>query len=313
MSINWAETFNPEKKKAVPQVGPVNNKPVDVSGGPGSNTFQSPVGTLNYGPQGYSGGQNAPGGNAPGGQNAPAAPKYEPYKLDRQEFANVEGVPQQILDLRQRALGGLSSGEQNAMRGSAIQNIQGTTRNLQNTLGRNQARQGVRGGIAFAQGEAIRKQALDARAGSERNILLRDADIRRQALNDLQGYVGKERYGAGAENLAEAQINMQGQAGFDQRQILNRILEDQQAGNAAAIAKEKGSSPFSKIGKQFSGAGIKNFADRRLNPVNATRDFIKDAPGFIKRSADPTNILDPKKALKRTVQDPIDWLRGKRW
>lgn len=317
LGTGWAGQYNPENQDVERVNRRTRRAPVDVSGPEGSNTFSSPVGTFNYGdhkPQART--TTAPDNPfLPPGASNPAVPppKYEPFKLDRQEWANTDGVPQQILDLRQRALGGLSSGEQNAMRNSAVQNIDGTTRKLQNTLGRQQSQSGVRGGIAFAQGEAIRKQALDARANSERGILLRDADMRRQALNDLQGYVGKERYGAGAENLAEAQINMHGQAGFDQRQILNDILRQTELRNqeissrsAPSIAKEKGGGWKDGLKKSWDPKGIRNFANNTLNPVKSIRDFARIAPQHTK------DLIDPNISFGTKVRRPIDFILGKR-
>lgn len=143
----------------------------------------------------------------------------------RAEFADISGMPEQILRLRQQALQGLSQPELNALRAQSIQNIEGTRRTAARELERQQARQGVRGGVAFAQGEALRREALGARGRAERDILLADLARRRQALSELERTVGKERFGDIAQRLAERQLDIGEAAGTEQRALQQAFLE----------------------------------------------------------------------------------------
>lgn len=140
-------------------------------------------------------------------------------------FADTSGIPAQIMALRQRALQGMSDTEEGKARESFLTGIQGTLSGASSDLARRQSASGVTGGVAFAQQQALNNAALGARAGAERDLYMRDMDLRRKALDELQGYTGSERYGNIASILAGRQLGMQQSAQDQNAQYQQDLLE----------------------------------------------------------------------------------------
>ena len=168
----------------------------------------------------------------PDGNTSPdQSPQARPVKVDSLvpagTFADTTGVPAQIMDLRQRALGGFSDPERVGRREQFLSGIEGTRAGAANDLARRQRSSGTTGGIAFAQQQQVSDAALQARAGAERDLFLENEVQRRQALNDLQSYTGGERYGNLATQLAQRQLNIQAQGqaqtGRYQQQIIDAL------------------------------------------------------------------------------------------
>lgn len=152
--------------------------------------------------------------------------QYRPREplIQKGTFADTSGLPAQILAERQRALTGLGREEIVNRREQFLGGIEGTRATASAELARRQSATGVTGGIAFAQQQAINQAAMGARAGAERDLAIADMERRRQALNELQGYVGGERYGQISTDLAGRQLDIQEKAYNQSSAMTNAIL-----------------------------------------------------------------------------------------
>jgi hypothetical protein len=169
-------------------------------------------------------------------------------------YADTTGQAAKILELRNRALNGFSDPEISQRREGFVSGIEGTRMNAANDLQRRQTAGGVTGGIAFAQNQAVNNAALGARAGAERDLSLADMERRRSALNELEGTVGKERYGNIATSLAERQLAIQ-QAGQSQQGDFMR--------NYIAYLSQQGAGALpgdDRTGPTWSGGGGPNWS-----------------------------------------------------
>lgn len=151
--------------------------------------------------------------------------QYRPKEplVQKGTFADTSGLPAQILAERQRALTGLGREEIVGRREQFLTGIEGTRATASAELARRQQATGVTGGIAFAQQQAINQAAMGARAGAERDLAIADMERRRQALNELQGYVGGERYGNISTDLAGRQLDIQ-EKGYNQSAAMTNAI-----------------------------------------------------------------------------------------
>jgi len=192
---------------------------------------------------------------------APQAATAKPL-VKNGTFADTTGVPAQILAARQAALQGFTAPEMVARREQSLSGIEGTRATAANDLQRRQNASGTTGGIAFAQQQALNNSALQARAGAERDLFLANEAQRRQALGDLQGYVGGERYGNISTDLAGRQLEMQ-QSGQDQtaqyQQGIIDLIRQRQTGELPGS--------YSPVPQSPTEAAV-DVAGRRLNPSN---------------------------------------------
>lgn len=191
-------TVTPTAKDTTPGVGALAVDPSINRTSPGPTSSPAPSPSTNGAPIIR---------EVPSGTPAPAQPL-----VPSGTFADTTGQAARILELRNQALRGFSDPEITQRRESFLTGIEGTRSNAMNDLQRRQTAGGVKGGIAFAQNQAVNNAALGARAGAERDLSLADMQRRRDALNELEGTVGKERFGGLASSLAERQLAMQ-QAG----------------------------------------------------------------------------------------------------
>lgn len=155
---------------------------------------------------------------------AAKSPTGQPI-IDPNMFAYREGEMQKVGDLRQKALQGFSGGEIAKRREGFQQPIESNRLAALRSLGRQQVHSGVKGGIAYAQTKDINQQSARASANAGRDLFLANEDYKRQALGDLQGFLGKERYGQFASTLAGKQLGVQQEAAGNQNQQMQQLLQ----------------------------------------------------------------------------------------
>ena len=220
-----------------------------------------------------------------GGQAAPKGPNNQPI-IPTDSFAYNPGEMDQVARLRQQALQGFSGGELGKRREGFQQPIETNRLAALRSLERGQVHSGVKGGSAYAQSQDVNRQAAQASANAGRDLTLANEQYKRQALGDLQGFLGKERYGQFASTLAGRQLGIQEGAANDQNAVNQQILEYLKSRNPEALA-ESGLDPARGgwLGQQGRHA------------ANAT----KTPAGIAARgAANPTNVLS----------EAYDWLRG---
>lgn len=155
--------------------------------------------------------------------------------IDPNMFAYREGEMQKVGDLRQKALQGFSGGEIAKRREGFQQPIESNRLAALRSLGRKQVHSGVKGGIAYAQTKDVNQQAARASANAGRDLFLANEDYKRQALGDLQGFLGKERYGQFASTLAGKQLGVQQEAAGNQNQQMQQLLQFLQSRGAGQL------------------------------------------------------------------------------
>jgi hypothetical protein len=133
-------------------------------------------------------------------------------------------MAEDILRRRQMALNGMDSPEIAKRRESYRSSVQSGSQSALDDLARRQASQGVTGGIAFAQQRGIQDAAARANVAGERDIYLDDLTRRRQALGDYESTMGRERFGGISTRLGERQLNIQEQAGAEERELLKELI-----------------------------------------------------------------------------------------
>lgn len=146
----------------------------------------------------------------------------------------------ELINLRKQKLGGLDAAENQALKESLFRDID---RQRSGAM-RDAARAGARGlgaGASFAQRRALGRDYGDAAIGANRQLLLDNVNIKRQALNDLEGTTGARTNAisgaldklsnlrAGQANLAGdvGRFNIQNQLAADQTNVANQLAANQ--------------------------------------------------------------------------------------
>jgi len=152
-----------------------------------------------------------------------------------------EGISTDIQDVikrRREGLSGLSSEELQGERDVAAQNIARAGETQRRRQQATQAATGVRGATAGAQLGDVAGQAIQQRKEFERDLFLRQADVKRQALQQFEASVT----GSEATTLAKQQFNLQ-QAANEKFAVLSTGLGFAQLGvterSAAAAAESQ--------------------------------------------------------------------------
>lgn len=135
-------------------------------------------------------------------------------------------------------LNGFTQEEQNAYRDDNIRNLQQQTGGQLRQLRAQQGNMGVRGPAALAQQNALRNSAAGAAAQNERDLFLKNADLKRASL---------DKYGG---QLTQAEANEKAAQQF----------------NLAQLAKEKYGMLSSELGNQSLAAG--NYAGGQSQIAN---------------------------------------------
>jgi len=113
-----------------------------------------------------------------------------------------------ILSRREKALEGLSSDENKALRDKAMAGIQGQTKaNLKQTQAI-QGKQGLKGGMASAQQIGVLNEGQQAKAGVEQDLMLANIAQKQNALNAYSEEVGARQYGIVSSLLGERQLDV---------------------------------------------------------------------------------------------------------
>lgn len=153
-----------------------------------------------------------------------------------------------IIARRRAGLEGLSSENLQAERDVAAENIARAGETSRRSLQSAQAGSGVRGATAGAQVERTLGEAQDQRRQFERDLFLRQAEVKRQALNDFEQSVT----GAQATQLDAQKFNLQQAAAEKFAQISTGLgfasLEAGQSASAAAIASQEAAAASQRGG-----------------------------------------------------------------
>lgn len=120
-------------------------------------------------------------------------------RVNEQRSADVAD----IMNRRKEQLGGFTAEEQGAMRDNNMKAILQSQQAGSRDLARNQARSGVRGGLATAQQGAFAQQGQGQLADQERQLFLANAAERRGALDKFE----QSTAGAESADLARQQYN----------------------------------------------------------------------------------------------------------
>jgi hypothetical protein len=149
--------------------------------------------------------------------NTDVGRKAQQYRLERmtdqaigrkaagERFADVKsGDLDDIISRRREQLEGLTSGEKNLLETQGIGGIQQAEQGALRQLRGIQGATGVRGATAGAQQADVLQEGLMARGDLQRDIVMQDINARRQALDNLETTLGKERLGFLTRELGEA-------------------------------------------------------------------------------------------------------------
>ncbi len=145
-----------------------------------------------------------------------------------------------ILARYQKGLDGLTSAENAAITNQARGAIRADTTGALRTLAGRQAGAGVRGGAALSQLNATAQQGAANAADFERDLLIKNIDAKRTALNDYAGAV------SGAEAKDKELVDQRakialgvGDIGQQNSALIEQILANQKASQQQALASEK--------------------------------------------------------------------------
>ena len=157
-----------------------------------------------------------------------------------------------IIARRKDAMNGLDSQEQQALREKAINEIGGNQTTSLRSLAVQQARNGVRGPVASSQAAKVIADSNSAKTGAERDLYLKNIDLKRDALNSAEksirdaetdelgkqtyniGQGNKEKYGALATEMGFASLGAGERAG-----IMEALIGEKQADAASKMKSGK--------------------------------------------------------------------------
>jgi hypothetical protein len=120
---------------------------------------------------------------------------------------------------REQGLQGLNSQEMQAARDQMALGMQGQQQGALRGLLAQQARSGLRGGMAGAQqAQLYRKMGQDRQAG-EQKLLLDNYALKNQGLDKYQDFMMRQKFGSLAQGLGEAGLGVSDRTGYMQQQI----------------------------------------------------------------------------------------------
>ena len=125
----------------------------------------------------------------------------------KKKYAVGEADPSAFRDIikqRQEQTQGLTGEERQAMEQQGLRAIQQAEQTQARQLAARQGAAGIRGGLAMAQQRDVAEQGLEARAGLAQDIFLENINKRREALNQLESTLGRERLGGLTMEFGEA-------------------------------------------------------------------------------------------------------------
>lgn len=198
-------------------------------------------------------------------------------QFDEGNSANVN----EVLEMRRKALLGMSTEEANAKRDIALQNIARGEQLQARQLSGAQAQAGLRGASAVAQHQQVMQSAQVNRASFERDLFLANEGIKREALNSFEQSVTQseqDQFRKKSANIELSQFNLAQQLKerelqqfnlsqqFNERNLQQANLQQQQAErqldmfNLQQAAKEKFGQVSVAMGSQQLGTSERSAA-----------------------------------------------------
>ena len=204
----------------------------------GERALINPVGSFNESiamvPGGGGGGkQPAPSGYSglPAGQLTPeqsAQARNTDFDAGQKRWAALVGArpeyAQNLSRLRDMSYG-LNAGEMQASREQMIRGMQGKEQNAIRSLYSQQARSGVRGGMAGAQQARLQRQSMSDRQAAEQKLMLDNYALRRQGLQDYSQAVNRDISGELATGMGEAQLGVTDRTAATQAAINQAMMQ----------------------------------------------------------------------------------------
>lgn len=199
---------------------------------------------------------------------------------------DTTGLYDELLGLRRDKLGGLNAAENQALRDSLYRQIdrerQGALRDVSRTPG-------LGAGAAFGQRRALGQDYRNAALDADRNLLLTNIDLKRQALNDLEGTTGARQsaLGSAADRISALRgLQATAQQATDQFNANNKLTADQfnstgklnagqfNANNALAASQFNSTGQFNA--DQFNAAQQKDELAARVGAISAGTGLVGD-------------------------------------
>lgn len=131
----------------------------------------------------------------------------EGYAVGRKEFYDDPEM-QRLRARREDLSKGFSGNELGAQRKEASDQISGQRSQYLNSLQGNLAKAGVGGARGAAMQASADNQFLNQKASAERKMLLDDAGLKRQGIDDLQNFIFNQKYGTLGTGLGYAQMGV---------------------------------------------------------------------------------------------------------
>lgn len=119
---------------------------------------------------------------------------------------------------------GLNAKEMQASREQMARGLQGKEQNAIRSLYSQQARSGVRGGMAGAQQARLQRQAMGDRQAAEQKLMLDNYALRRQGLQDYSQAVNRDISGELATGMGEAQLGVTDRTAATQASINEAMM-----------------------------------------------------------------------------------------
>jgi hypothetical protein len=185
--------------------------------------------------QARTGGNQASQGSAgPGG--TPAQQRDADIEKGQARWRDTvmkDEMVQDILGRRKDMSQGLNAEEMGAARDLMIAGQQGQEQKALRSMYQNQARAGVRGGMAAAQNARLQRQFGQDRATQEQKMLIDNYNLRRQGLEDYQKLGMGLKFGEMGQGLNEAGMGVADRTGASQEQLARMMY--QQAGQRGGL------------------------------------------------------------------------------
>lgn len=207
----------------------------------GERALINPVGSFNQSlsmvPGGSFGDGKQPPAAAPGyvgltaGQLTPeqsAQARDADFDAGQKRWAALVGArPEYAQNLsRMRDMSyGLNAGEMQASREQMIRGMQGKEQNAIRNLYSQQARSGVRGGMAGAQQARLQRQAMGDRQAAEQKLMLDNYALRRQGLQDYSQAVNRDISGELGTGMGIAGLGVSDRTAATQAAINQAMMQ----------------------------------------------------------------------------------------
>jgi hypothetical protein len=171
------------------------------------------------------GSQSAPapvaGGSLTPAQSASASARDSDIETGQGRWRQMMADPamQEIVARRKDMVGGLNAQEMTAARDQMIRGMQGQNQNAMRALYSQQARSGIRGGMAGAQAARMQQKFGQERAQQEQKLMLDNYALKRQGQNDYQDLMMRQKFGELNQGLGEAGLGVADRTGAQQAQL----------------------------------------------------------------------------------------------